>query len=73
MTAPPDPPAPWHVLAASVRGTSHERSGTPCQDAHGWVVTPGGALAAAVSDGAGSSPRSDEGARWAVDAALRTL
>lgn len=74
MTPSPDSSsAGWRVLGASVRGTAHERTGAPCQDAHGWVVTPAGTFAAAVSDGAGSSPRSDEGARWAVEAALRTL
>ena len=45
--------AEWRVAAASVAGTSHAKTAQPCQDAHEWRVLPGGALVAAVADGAG--------------------
>jgi hypothetical protein len=60
----------WHVIGASVRGTSHERTDIPCQDAHGCRVLPGGRIVVAVGDGAGTAERSDEGARRAVDSVL---
>lgn len=64
---------PWRVLAASLAGSSHQQRGLPCQDAHGWRELPGGLLAAAVADGAGSATRSDEGAALAVLSALEAL
>lgn len=65
--------AAWQVVAASVRGSSHRGSGTPCQDAWAWRELADGTLLAAVADGAGSAPRSAEGARLAVDSALAGL
>lgn len=63
----------WQVVAASLAGTSHIANGLPCQDAHGWRELPGGLLIAAVADGAGSAPRSDEGAELVVEAALEAM
>jgi serine/threonine protein phosphatase PrpC len=63
----------WRVLGASVVGVSHVAHGTPCQDAHAHRLLPGGLLAVAVADGAGSASRSDEGAKAAVEAALDAL
>ena len=60
----------WKVAGASVPGAGHLRSGLPCQDAHGWKLEAGGALIAAVADGAGSAPCAEEGARVAVRAAV---
>lgn len=71
MTPPSDPV--WRVLGGSVAGTSHLADGRPCQDAHASLLLPGGVLLAAVSDGAGSVSRSDEGARLAVDTVLSEL
>jgi len=62
----------WRAYGASVRGVSHDRTGLPCQDAHGWRLLPGG-IACAVADGLGSAPRADAGARIAVAAALDGL
>lgn len=45
----------WRVAAASVRGTTHEKTGQPCQDAHCWEQLPESVLVAAVADGAGSA------------------
>lgn len=71
--ASPAPGAAWRILGASLAGSSHLAAGLPCQDAHGWRELPGGVWLAAVADGAGSAPRSDEGAALAVDAALEAL
>jgi hypothetical protein len=61
------------VVAASVRGTSHERSGLPCQDTHRYALLPGGALVVAVADGAGSAAFAEIGAEAAARAAVETL
>ena len=60
----------WRVAAASVRGSSHERTGQPCQDAHRSVVLPDGTLVVAVADGAGSARLAEVGATVAVRAAV---
>jgi hypothetical protein len=56
----------WRYVAASVIGTSHERTGGTCQDASGCQIyaSPAGekVLAAAVADGAGSAACGGEGA-----------
>lgn len=66
----------WKAIAASIRGSSHEDSGAPCQDASGFSVIhdpQGNRLVIAVADGAGSSARSDEGAKTAVHAAMEAI
>lgn len=55
------------VVAASVRGPSHVRDGSPCQDAWLAVAKPSGSLAV-VCDGMGSRERAREGARAATSA-----
>jgi len=59
----------WRVVAACEAGTSHLRTGTPCQDAFA-VAQAGRSLLLFAADGAGSAARADEGSRLAVDAAL---
>ncbi len=59
----------WTWVAASVRGTSHERTGTRRQDAFRCSAVGGGrTLVAVACDGAGSASRGGEGAtlvaRW---------
>src|SRR5262249_55189089 len=52
--------AVWKLLFQSVRGTSHEQSGQPCQDAcRARLVSSreGQVLLLACADGAGSAPR----------------
>ena len=57
----------WRVVNASVRGTSHAKTGQPCQDSVYHVVEPSnGALIAAVADGAGSAELSQVGSQVAV-------
>jgi serine/threonine protein phosphatase PrpC len=63
----------WRVVAASVRGTSHARTGRPCQDAHHWDIWPEGILVAAVADGAGSATRGELGAEVAVRVAVEAI
>ncbi len=62
----------WRLLGASVTGTSHTKSGQPCQDAHAYREVAGCALMV-VADGAGSAERSAEGAQCASQAALTAL
>ena len=66
-------PPSWRVAAASVVGTSHVKSGQPCQDAHEWRVLPSGFLIAAVADGAGSAALAEIGATLAARAAVQAL
>lgn len=65
----------WRAVAASVRGTSHEKTRQPCQDAYHWDILPEGVLVAAAADGAGSATLADVGAdvaaRTAVDAIIQ--
>jgi hypothetical protein len=56
----------WRFASATVIGTSHVKSGTPCQDHHRCQVFRNGVdepiIAIAVSDGAGSATRGENGA-----------
>lgn len=67
----------WHVIGASVVGSSHERAGQRCQDAirHTGKPEPGLPAIAAVADGHGSAKcfRSHLGADFAVVAALEVV
>jgi len=60
----------WRTAFASVIGTSHTKSGSPCQDTGGCrVVTASNGtevLVAAVSDGAGTAARSEAGSALTV-------
>ncbi|MHA5049183.1 PP2C family serine/threonine-protein phosphatase [Streptomyces sp. SD15] len=59
---------PWRIHGMSVEGYRHRRQGLPCQDACAYTVSNSVAVLA-VADGAGSRPRSEEGARLAVELA----
>lgn len=63
----------WRVVAASVRGTSHEKVGQLCQDAHYWQKLPEGVLVGAVADGAGSATLGKIGAIVAAQTAVETI
>lgn len=66
------PTCSWTVSAASVRGPDHAGEGRPREDACAWRVD-GERLVAAVADGAGSAPRSREGARLCSTALVEAL
>lgn len=63
----------WRVVAASARGSSHEKNGLPCQDKHCVETLSDGSLLIAVADGAGSAARSEIGAMAATQAAVNWL
>lgn len=65
----------WRCAYASVVGTSHVKTGSPCQDAGlcRVVLSEDGqeVLVACVSDGAGSAARSEAGSQLAVASFIR--
>ena len=67
----------WQVIGQSVRGATHERRGTPNQDAIAWLPKSGAgsALVVAVSDGHGGARyvRSHVGAHLAVKISTRLI
>jgi len=63
----------WKVVSASVRGSSHLKTDTPCQDASACEVLENDVLVAAVADGAGSAACGDRGAQVAARLAVATL
>lgn len=62
----------WHVLGASVSGTSHRRTGRGCDDAHAYRAYGNDLVLLAAADGAGSAAWSALGASIAVQVALDT-
>ena len=67
-----NPVSLWRVVRASVQGTSHSRTGQPCQDSSSvGVGAPDGIFVAAVADGAGSAELSADGSRIAACAATQ--
>jgi serine/threonine protein phosphatase PrpC len=64
----------WQVVDVKVRGSSHERTGLPCQDAYGWDwIQEGKSLIVAVSDGAGSAKFSEKGSQLAAEKVVTHL
>src|SRR5262245_2681209 len=63
----------WRLLGASVQGTSHLKTGIPCQDAHRYLELSNGVVVVAVADGAGSAKYADRGSSLAVDSAVTWL
>ena len=62
----------WRIAAASAIGTSHAKTGQPCQDSLRVRLVDtaqGPVLVSAVSDGAGSAAHSEIGSRAAVTTA----
>jgi Protein phosphatase 2C len=72
---------PWKAIACSAKGTSHEKTGKPCQDYAGFIrvndsgeADDNGDIAiGAVCDGAGSYKYSDLGSKLAVETVLKLL
>ncbi len=63
----------WHVIGASVQGTSHRQDDIPCQDAHAYRVLSSGSVVTAVADGAGSAEHSDKASQRVVERAVNVL
>ena len=63
----------WQVFGASVVGSAHLREDTPCQDANGWKLLPGGCAVFAIADGAGSASHADIGAKLAVERSIDAI
>ena len=68
----------WKIASASVMGTGHILTGQPCQDSsrYRYLQIPGAppdTLVAAVADGAGSAPYSDQGSHLAAGASINTV
>jgi Protein phosphatase 2C len=66
----------WRFVNATARGTSHERSDTPCQDDCIIEVLPHGSgetLIAVVSDGAGSAACAEEGSGLVCETLLTAI
>ena len=67
----------WRLALASAIGTSHSRSGMPCQDAAAYALvadsTGREVLIAATADGAGSAKKSDIGSRLACSRLVEHL
>jgi hypothetical protein len=57
---------PWKIVAASVQGTSHTKTGTPCQDSHCFAQKDN-ILVGAVADGAGSASSAEIGSSVAAE------
>lgn len=65
----------WRAVSASVRGTSHGKTGAPCQDSHRLRILSdvGPIVVMIASDGAGSASRSDEGSERACQELLDNI
>lgn len=65
----------WRAVAASVRGPSHAKTQTPCQDSHRLEILSqhGAVMVLMASDGAGSASRSEEGAARACHEMLENI
>ena len=70
--AEPEKSSVWMVSKASVTGTSHRRTGLPCQDSSSYSIADE-VLIAAVADGAGSATMSDVGSALAAETSVRTI
>jgi hypothetical protein len=62
----------WQTIAASVKGSGHEKTGKPCQDAHSFLRINNSTIIAAVADGAGSAALAEVGANRAIEAAIES-
>lgn len=63
----------WRLAAAQKRGTSHEMTGTTCQDAYGLAMPSPEVLVIAIADGAGSARYAEIGAGLAASRGLGEL
>ncbi|EKD08045.1 protein phosphatase 2C domain-containing protein [Limnospira fusiformis KN01] len=65
---------PWQAIGCSEIGSSHIKTGTPCQDFCDYkIISNNQVTIGAVSDGMGSAAHSDLGAKIAVQTTLNCL
>ena len=69
MNTPQSPTSIWHVVGASVAGTSHQQTGKECEDAHDYRYHSN-LLLLAAADGAGSASQAKAGSTTAIEAVL---
>lgn len=62
-----------YIIGTSVKGPSHEELGLPCQDAFAFRILEEGMVFIAVSDGLGSIPKSEIGAKCSVESAVEYI
>ncbi|GFH42319.1 hypothetical protein Hs30E_08700 [Lactococcus hodotermopsidis] len=60
----------YYIYGHSVRGTSHDKTKTPCQDSCKFIDLQNGWVVAAVADGVGSAVNSKVGSEMAVETAV---
>lgn len=63
----------WRVIGASVRGSSHVRNGTPCQDSFLFRRADSGTLIVGLADGLGSALHAEVGSALAVETVVEVL
>src|ERR1700730_9821848 len=63
----------WRSVHAQATGTSHLRSGLPCQDRLACGELPDGTFLGVVADGAGSAAMGEVGAELAVNVVFAHL
>jgi hypothetical protein len=71
----PETPSPdaWRYAGASMRGSSHEITGQPCQDAHCIANVSEDFFVTAIADGAGSATAAKAGADLAVQTGVQEI
>ena len=63
----------WRAIAAKAIGTSHQRTGTECEDHFDVLALPNDVEVIAVADGAGSASQAARGAHAVVEAAVESV
>jgi protein phosphatase 2C-like protein len=63
----------WRFAAARATGSSHLKTGLPCQDRFACAALPTDTFVAALADGAGSAAMAERGAEIVVDTVVRSL
>jgi hypothetical protein len=63
----------WRYAAARATGSSHLKSGLPCQDRFACNVVEGDILVLAIADGAGSASMADRGAEIIVETVVHLV
>lgn len=62
----------WRAVSAKAIGTSHAKTGLPCQDSLQFATLPNGFLIAVIGDGAGSAEFAERGSALVTETFVRT-